>query len=426
MGMKLAQTPNMTAIMKGWCAHIERPEIEIWFRSCYIDPRLHHVGCLLALVSRMSDSSTNHFLKVLHLCWEMPPRVTGGLGVACAGWVDALRDRCALSLIRADQWIEQSGDHALTTYGGYGGYGGGELWRASQEFSKEVLRQCSEMQLSNNWVVHAHDWMTVEAGMLLQRHFGAKLVTHWHSSELERRGMQARNVIFDLEKLAMERSDGVVAVSQVSAESMQREYAVESTKLRVIYHGGNAGELAAVKKPIPESILFASRLCEQKGAQFMMAVAARMLAERPRLTVIIAGDGELMPMLRAEAGFRNWGNRVLFLGQVPLDKMARVYEIAGVLCLPSHAEPFGLVAMEAAAAGVPVVLSEYCGAAEILTHAPRLRVGDIDAWCGAIHALFEDHGKYRAVVNMGKEKAAKRTWRMAAGEMLELYAQLVD
>lgn len=282
------------------------------------------------------------------------------------------------------------------------------------EFSAFVL---SQKNLSQASVIHAHDWHTLLAAVAIKQKWGIPFVLHLHSCQLEREGRVATNWIYELEQWGINLADKVICVSHHSAKFIGEHYSVGQEKLSVV-HNALSSSLGFARSEKPkDTVLFAGRLSGQKSPELMVEIFRKLLELKPDSKLLIAGDGELTQNLRAIVEFHAISDSVELLGKVPYSFMPRLYERASVLCLPSVAEPFGLVALEAASCGLKVILSDSCGVIELLGSASCVSLEDIPAW---VQHLAEALGANSPSTSLQKE-AASRSWQDTALEILDLY-----
>ncbi|MBC7289656.1 MAG: glycosyltransferase [Armatimonadetes bacterium] len=140
-------------------------------------------------------------------------------------------------------------------------------------------------------------------------------------------------------------------------------------------------------------VLFVSRLIERKGLHFLLAALARMKDRVPRFQLVVAGDGPLRAQLEAQANSLGLGDRVRWLGNVPHDRLPDVYRSADIFVLPSLSEGMANVALEAAASGLPLVLTDVPGTAELLVHGRNgfvVAPADVESLANAIERLLLD------------------------------------
>ncbi|MBK1792517.1 glycosyltransferase family 4 protein [Persicirhabdus sediminis] len=308
-------------------------------------------------------------------------------------------------------------------------------------------------------VIHAHDWMTFPAAIQLGRLTGKPVILHVHSSQYDRLGSWARDWIFQLEKKAFQLADVVVCVSTYTADILQNHYGVAEEKISVIsnaYSPANPADPPAVKnfptqaeamasgalsrqldrqservtergwhEPIIDVdddekwVLFVGRLTYQKGPEFFVELAKRVTDERANVRFFIAGSGEKGDELKAMAARRQLQGKLEFLGQLDRGDLLAVMRRAQVLCMPSVSEPFGLVALEAAAMGMLVIVSRQSGVRDQLAGVQALDFWDLAGWQRAVKcALDQPSGDRQKKTQL---EIADFSWDDAARQVLECY-----
>ena len=257
-----------------------------------------------------------------------------------------------------------------------GGYGP-ELLVEVARYAERVGAIAREIDVD---LVHAHDWMTVPAGLVAARVAGVPLVVHVHSTEFDRAAHGPDGRVLEIERLGLEASDGVVAVSRFAADGLVRHFGCDPKKLRVVHNSveGVRATSAAPRSELgrPPTVLFLGRVTHQKGPEELLAAARLVVDQRPEVRFVIAGDGDLLPTLVQRGAEIGLAENVLYTGFLDGPAVARALELADLFVLPSVSEPFGIAPLEAALAGVPVVLSDRCGVSEVLPSAPTYRSGD--------------------------------------------------
>lgn len=377
--------------------------------------------------------------KIWHICWEFPPSITGGLAVACAAIAKALDPD-------VDQQVITPQSLGCTEVGYGSAYASGYpcslkglytlddlfhwldtaeipndvdgLWAAVLKFSC-LVRQLEVGE--DCLIVHAHDWMSLLAGLALRKNSAVRVIYHVHSTQIDRVGAHSADLIYKLEQWGMKEADSVVFVSEMSRQSAVEFYALDPAKSQVIL---NASDREHKSSTMGDRVLFLGRLTSQKAPATMLEIARRLIATREGIKVYFAGDGDQLKKLRAVVEFCQLQDVITFLGHVPHDQIGELLQRVRVLCLPSVAEPFGLVALEAAARSIPVVMSDRCGAAEVLVSAKCIHHQNIDDWCNALGTLLDDSSEAQRYGAVLQKEAASRTWQDAANELLDLYRQL--
>lgn len=386
-------------------------------------------------------------MRILMVGWEYPPKNSGGLGVACRGIVEHLVDAGQdILLVLPKEMAVETGmamfptprgryypvvfvRSGLTPYSRPGdetGNGKGLIENVNI-FAQDVVKAVKNEKFD---LVHVHDWLTVPAGIALRRMFGKPLIMHVHSTEFDRTGGGEPNGDVELiEQAGFNEADIVVAVSGYTGNLLMARYGVVPEKLRVVHNGidmdeGTEGETDFLGN-VPV-IIFVGRLTVQKGPEFFIGLAEKVLLVRPEAIFIIVGDGDMYRKMIEHAAFRELTGSVLFTGFLRGMNKSKIFGRADVFVMPSVSEPFGLVALEAAVAGVPVIISKTSGVAEVLPSAIQVDYWDTDLTAQYVLDLISDKEKSEVVGDSLKMEAGLVSWDKAALELQTIYHQLVQ
>jgi glycosyltransferase involved in cell wall biosynthesis len=278
-------------------------------------------------------------------------------------------------------------------------------------------------------VVHAHDWLTLPAAQRVAHRLAVPIVAHVHSTEHERHGERADPRIIDAECRGLQAAHRVVAVSRATATVLIERYALDANRITVVHNapddgaiGGPGRERVAAGEKI---VAFLGRLVPQKNPGALLDAARSVLEQEPAARFVLAGGGELERPLRDAAEAMGIDRRVLFAGDLRGEDVERLYAAADVVVMPGKSEPFGLVAVEAARRGVPVILDESAGAGEVLEHAVKLDAGDPAALAGAILAVLSDPDAAAKLGERGAMDVSRTTWPDAADRVGAVYDDLL-
>jgi glycogen(starch) synthase len=426
-------------------------------------------------------------LRVLKLGWEFPPLINGGLGIACLGLSRALAKQVDLKVVVPRAASDTSfDDFALTglnnlrvedlqtVEGKYryesfskvqrvpiqlDPYDDGETtWEtmehlpgAEVRFSQTTRHQLEQFKMGELYgrdlgskviefskiaaklalqdqfdVIHAHDWMTFLAGVEVKKATGKPLVVHVHASQYDRAGADARGWIYDIEKYGMEEADRVIPVSEYTGRVVTGHYGIDPGKVRPVHNGADPVDVFSTRKKFPEKlVLFLGRLTAQKGPEFFLEIAAKVLAVNPEARFVVAGTGEKLRPLIETGAFHGLGSHFHFTGFLNKEKVNELLSMTDVYCMPSVSEPFGLSALEAAQFGIPAVISKQSGVAEVLKGALKADFWDVDLMAKHINDLLTDEDLHAQVVEQAKLDIAASTWDAAAHKVVSVYHELV-
>jgi len=349
-------------------------------------------------------------LKLLHLVWDDPKELQGGLGVAVSKLCVALKNikGVQVSVVlpsRTSQTQLVSENDEQSTYLldlneeemqqlrlGTGVDSPVVAQSSALAYTRDVLKVCLEgPEATKVDLIYAHDWMTAAAGLHLRQKLGIPMILHIHSTQVDRVGEHVRDAVFQHEMWAMQQADMVIAVSEYTRSVLVSHYGITIDKIRVVRNAGATQSLdkqrlhpneysnrnSVSREPV---ILFAGRLTSQKSPEVAVEIMSGVLSKVEGARGVLVGAGDKIQSLRELITFKGMGECIEVLGNVPQKNMGAVYASASVLIVPSISEPFGLVAVEAADAGVAVVLSDKCGAGELLKSCPNLPPYEIETW----------------------------------------------
>ena len=299
---------------------------------------------------------------------------------------------------------------------------GADLGSKVIEFSK-VAAKLSMLEPFD--IIHAHDWMTFLAGVEVKKATGKPLVVHVHALQYDRAGADARGWIYDLEKYGMEEADRIIPVSHYTGEIIASHYGINPNKIRPVHNGADPVEVFETKKKFPEKlVLFLGRLTSQKGPEFFLETASRVIAMNPTVRFVVAGTGDKLRPLIESGAFRGLGAHFHFTGFLDKEKVNDLLSMTDVYCMPSVSEPFGLSALEAAQFGIPAVISNQSGVAEVLKGALKADYWDVELMARHINDLLTDEELRARVVEQAKLDIAASTWDASAAKVMEVYEEL--
>lgn len=276
-------------------------------------------------------------------------------------------------------------------------------------------------------VVHAHDWMTFPAGIAVSNVTGKPLIVHVHATEFDRSGEHVNQRIYDVERQGMHAAARVIAVSHLTKNIITARYGVPADKVEVVYNaisdnGPGAVDMPPIRRD-EKIVLFLGRVTMQKGPEYFIAAARKVLSVMENVRFVMAGTGDMIHRtieLAAEMGI---GHKVLFTGFLRGDDVARVFKMANLYVMPSVSEPFGIAPLEALSHGVPVIISKQSGVAEVLTHALKVDFWDIDEMANKIISVLRHPPLHAALRDHGSFEIRKLKWRDSAERCVQLYEE---
>ncbi len=287
------------------------------------------------------------------------------------------------------------------------------------EFAEYVAALASNLEFD---VIHVHDWMTMLAGLMVKYQSGKPLVIHAHALSYDRAGPDARGWNYDLEKYGLENADAIIPVSYYTGKVIESHYGIDPSKIFPVHNGIEPVEPFRVEKQFPEKlVLFLGRITEQKGPEFFLDIASKVIAENDNVRFVMAGNGDRLKRIIETGAYRQVGNKFHFTGFLNREKVNKLLAMADVYCMPSVSEPFGLSAVEAAQFGIPAVISKQSGAAEVMEHALKADFWDVDLMAKHINDLLKNEEIRKRVVEGTYKDIEKVTWDQTAAGVLKAY-----
>ncbi len=266
--------------------------------------------------------------------------------------------------------------------------------------------------------VYCHDWMTAPAGLRIASTLKIPFVWHVHSLETDRNGVAPAAWIRNIESRAAAKADALIAVSRQTAAKIHREFAIPQENIHVVHNGVDTKRfrpLSRLDHPNRSPcVLFLGRMVRQKGPEIFVRAAARLHTRCPEVRFVMAGAGPRLVPARKLAARLRIENRMQFPGAIPHSEIPSLLGGVAALAVPSIAEPFGLVALEAAASAVPVVLTEACGVREVLPAAPVAPVFNARALAEALARILRNSRERRRQITANLDAARDHAWTTAA------------
>jgi glycosyltransferase involved in cell wall biosynthesis len=297
-----------------------------------------------------------------------------------------------------------------------------DLMRKVQEYTLRADRFAKALEYD---LIHAHDWLTYPSGMLAKQLSKKPLIVHIHATEFDRAGGPGDERVHKIEHAGMTYADKVIAVSKYTAQMIMSRYRIDTGKIRIIHNAFTVPEDAVSHKERifkGPTILFLGRITLQKGPDYYLEIADKVLKVHPEARFIIAGTGDMSrQVLRRSASLR-LKNRFLFTGFLNRKQVERVLQAADIYVLPSVSEPFGISPLEAMAFGITSIISKQSGVAEVVHHAFKIDYWDIDLWAETINHLIENREKCAKIGIEGMREVHRIQWDEAAEKIRHLYS----
>lgn len=332
----------------------------------------------------------------------------------------ALKSSSASELAAAMDEVLGSLDEMGAREGGYGG----DLFGDAQRYAGLVAALGMHERFD---VIHAHDWLTYPAGVTLRALTGKPLVCHIHATEFDRSGEHVNRQVYDIERAGLNAADRVVAVSRLTKSIVHRRYGVPEHKIDVVYNGVDQDSVQPKQGMAIERdekiVLFLGRITMQKGPEYFIRAAARVLEKDDKVKFVVAGSGDMAVKMIEEAASLGIGHKVLFTGFLRGRDVDRVFRMADCYVMPSVSEPFGIAPLEAMRNDVPVIVSKQSGVSEILTHCLKVDFWDTDEMANKIVAVLRYPPLGQTLREHGRFELRAINWDGAAEKCVKSFAR---
>ena len=399
-----------------------------------------------------------YMMKILMLGWELPPHNSGGLGVACLNMARALsREGADIDFVVPYEAKHPDANfmhvipatHIDPIYRfGSSSYESNKILEKIIPTADQNLVSIRDVQKSycefvdkylkefKPEVVHAHDWLTYEAGILAKKNYGIPLVAHVHATEYDRAGMRVGNpLIHEIEYEGLMLADKIIAVSESTKRIIHEKYHIPLSKIDVIYNSldenyeksdyhfpNNAyNYLASLKRDGYTIVSTVGRFTIQKGLHNLMHAAAFAISKNPKLIFVFAGDGEERNSLISLAAELGVAKNVMFTGFIRGKKLRDIYSISDIFVMSSISEPFGLTALEAAHHGDALILTKQSGVSEIIWSALTYDFWDEEKLANEILSVAENSALRESLKQNIKHEYHQISWNQVAKKCLKVY-----
>lgn len=420
--------------------------------------------------------------------WEFPPHISGGLGTACYGLTKGMSSIPGLDILfvvpKAHGDEDQSrmkvlgaGDVTLdirkvressylndlsyieissnlvpytspeeyeelvnkaentgrrfveTTMGGKLHFTGTYGKNLYEEIANYAVVAGEIAETKNFDVIHAHDWLTYPAGIAAKRASGKPLVIHVHATDFDRSGGKVNPTVFEIEKTGMHIADKIIAVSNLTRNTVIDKYGIHPDKVVTVYNAVDPlpdNERLQLKRGINEKVVtFLGRITLQKGPEYFVLAAHKVLQKMDNVRFVMAGSGELMEKMIQWTSSLGISDRFHYTGFLKGDDVFHMFSLSDVYVMPSVSEPFGISPLEAMQSNVPSIISHQSGVAEILKYALKVDFWDVDALADAIYGLLN----YPSLAEMFKKHGVKEVndmkWENSGKKVYNIYQEFV-
>ena len=297
--------------------------------------------------------------------------------------------------------------------------------------ARRYARLCVHLTRGERYdIIHAHDWMTYPAGLAVARASGVPLVVHVHSTEFDRSGEHINQEIYEIERRGMHGAVRIITVSRLTKSIVERRYGVDPHKIDVVYNGLHRSLDNDLPDPQPimssdRIVLFLGRLTFQKGPEYFLRAARRVLEKMGNVKFVVAGSGDMARTMIEQAARLGIGNRILFTGFLRGQDVDRVFRMAECYVMPSVSEPFGIAPLEAMSHDVPAIISKQSGVSEVLENVLKVDFWDVDDIADKILAVLRHPPLSQTLRERGGFEVRRLTWDVAARKCAETYQKAI-
>lgn len=429
-------------------------------------------------------------MKVLMFGWEFPPHIAGGLGTACYGMtkglavndVDVLfvmpsasgdEDQSAVTIINASDvpvdtmttsvdeflgkvqfvhigsnmvpyvdpeeftsMVEEERKKQVKSFrvqygqkykfsGKYGANLMEEVARYAMVGATIAMQHADEID-----VIHAHDWLTYLAGIAAKKLTGKPLVVHVHATSFDRSSDDHIDTrVYDLEKKGMEAADKVIAVSDLTRNIVINKYGISPDKVVTVHNAVDFSgrEDISVERGVKDKVVtFLGRITFQKGPEYFIEAAAKVLKRCSHVRFVMAGSGDMMNRCIRHVARLGISDRFHFTGFLRGADVQKMFALSDVYVMPSVSEPFGISPLEAMQTNVPSIISKQSGVAEVLKYAIKVDFWDVDAMADAMYGLLNYPAMADMAARCGRDEVDALKWNNAAYKIKKVYESVIN
>ena len=279
-------------------------------------------------------------------------------------------------------------------------------------------------------VIHSHDWLTYPAGIHAKNVTGKPLVIHVHATDFDRSRGNVNPTVFGIEKDGMHHADHIITVSNLTRQTVIEKYGIDPAKVTTVHNAviPLSDDLLSIPKPENKEkvMTFLGRITMQKGPEYFVEAAVKVLQKDHNVRFVMAGSGDMMDQMIALAAKRGIADRFHFTGFLRGRQVYEMLKASDVYIMPSVSEPFGISPLEAMQMGVPSIISKQSGCAEILNNVIKTDYWDIDAMADAIHSIISYPSMYESLKTEGIEEMKGITWEKAGQKVIDIYNQVIN
>ncbi len=301
---------------------------------------------------------------------------------------------------------------------------GENLFHEIERFAQEVA---SFAQDEHYDLIHAHDWITFKAGILAKEVTGAPLVVHVHATEIDRTGGNPSPGIYEYEQAGLHAADHVISVSEYTRAILQKHYRVPARKITAVHNGiDNINHCERPTfKPEDKIILFLGRVTIQKGPDYFLEVARKVVKNDPHVKFVIGGTGDMLPKIMSRIIEYGLQENVFCVGFIRGEQKEKAFKKARLYMMPSVSEPFGLSALEAVNANIPTVLCKQSGVSEVINNSFKSDFWDVERMANQVLAVIKYPAISSTMIPAAKQELRRCSWRNQVDKVALVYRSLI-
>jgi glycosyltransferase involved in cell wall biosynthesis len=278
-------------------------------------------------------------------------------------------------------------------------------------------------------IIHAHDWLAYPAGIAAMEVSGKPLIIHVHATDFDRSGGNVNPDVYRIEKSGMDAASKIITVSNLTRDVVINKYNIHPDKVETVYNAVEPVHISdniQVQKGFDEKVVtFLGRITLQKGPEYFIEAAYKVLKVMNNVRFVMAGSGDMMERMMRRAASLKITDRFHFTGFLRGSDVFTMLTMSDVYIMPSVSEPFGISPLEAMQSNVPVIISKQSGVAEILTHAVKTDFWDIDAMADAIYGILNYPALASMFIKNGKEEVIRLKWDNSARHVRDIYERVI-
>jgi len=278
-------------------------------------------------------------------------------------------------------------------------------------------------------IIHAHDWLTYPAGIAAMEVSGKPLVIHVHATDFDRSGGNVNPDVYRIEKSGMDAASKIITVSNLTRDIVINKYNIHPDKVETVYNAVEPVDISddiIVQKGFDDKVVtFLGRITLQKGPEYFIEAAYKVLRVMNNVRFVMAGSGDMLDRMMRRAASLKITDRFHFTGFLKGRDVFTMLAMSDVYIMPSVSEPFGISPLEAMQSNVPVIISKQSGVSEILTHAVKTDFWDIDAMADAIYGILNYPALASMFIRNGKEEVIRLKWDNSARHVRDIYERVI-